>query len=78
MLISAILSSYIDRAMCNRIHFFSYLTCTNMMMIIVLMIVVMMMMMMMMMMMIGIIVNKTVEYVNNRKKQVEDERFQEV
>jgi len=74
MLISAILSSYIDRAMCNRIHFFSYLTCTNMMMIIVLMIVVMMMMMMM----IGIIVNKTVEYVNNRKKQVEDERFQEV
>jgi len=75
MLISAILSSYIDRAMCNRIHFFSYLTCTNMMMIIVLMIVVMMMMMMMM---IGIIVNKTVEYVNNRKKQVEDERFQEV
>ena len=76
MLISAILSSYIDRAMCNRIHFFSYLTCTNMMMIIVLMIVVVMMMMMMMM--IGIIVNKTVEYVNNRKKQVEDERFQEV
>ena len=73
MLISAILSSYKDRAMCNRIHFFSYLTCTNMMMIIVLMIVVMMMMMM-----IGIIVNKTVEYVNNRKKQVEDERFQEV
>jgi hypothetical protein len=42
-----------------------------MMMIIMLMIVVMMMM-------IGIIVNKTVEYVNNRKKQVEDERFQEV
>jgi hypothetical protein len=29
-------------------------------------------------MMVGVIVNKTVQYVNNRRKLVEDERFQEV